>query len=85
LAGAGITLLLFPFVRFFARRYVEKHKDQVVEAANELAEHTLQLVREAKKRKQEHDGGEKPIDLIEIEIRDEETTRPGSLKNNLRT
>jgi hypothetical protein len=85
LAAVGLTMVTFPLIKVLSRRFVDKHKNEVIETADALTEHALQLVAEDKKRRPGSSTKSKPIDLIEIEIKEEdESDYSPSLKNNLR-
>jgi hypothetical protein len=85
LAGIGLTLITMPFYNMLNKRHINKHKNRVIETADELAQLAIQLSAENRRRESEQGGKSKPVDLIEIEIRDEnETPENVSLKNKLR-
>ncbi len=85
LAGIGLTLISIPFYNLYNKRHLKKHKNKVVETADELSQLAVQLAGERKRRESERTAKSKPADIIEIEIRDEdETSGNDSFKNKLR-
>lgn len=89
LAGTGVTLITLASIylyNFFNKRHVNKHKNRVIETADELAQLAIQLSSDnRKKNSDENRRSGKSSDAIEIEIRDqEESANNSSLKQMLR-
>lgn len=82
--GLGMFTLLYPFARIFSKSYVNKHRNMVVNTTETLADHTLQLVHERKKSRTDQSEKNIPIEWIEVNSEDQQSSQSSGLKNKLR-
>jgi hypothetical protein len=85
--GAVLATLIYPVIKYFGKRSLQKHQNEVTETANTLTDLALQLLREpvasSSSREKKSDFDNEIVIPIEI-IDDEENVNSGSLRNNLR-
>jgi hypothetical protein len=84
--GAVLSTLLYPVVKYFRTRSLQKHQNEVTETANTLIDLAMQLLSEPGSTREKKSGFDNEI-IIPIEITDEnenEKQSNGRLRNKLR-
>jgi hypothetical protein len=82
--GAVLSTLLYPVVKYFRTRSLQKHQNEVTESANTLIDLAMQLLSEPGSTREKKSGFDNKI-IIPIEITDEnEKQSNGRLRNKLR-
>lgn len=88
LSGLGLSAIVVPTTLWWGNYELNKHKSEVIEIADQLADQATQMVNEKHfTKKHSSDKKAQKPDLRVIEIRDEEekeSSRSGDLRNMLR-
>ncbi len=86
-AGAVLSTLLYPVIKYFRNLSVNKHQEEVtdtVDTLSELATQLLDLSQESEAKTHSHQDENENLTHIEISDHEEEESGSGSLRNNLR-
>lgn len=86
-AGAALSTMLYPAIKFYSNYSVKKHQDEVTDTADtliDLATQLLDLSQEPEAKTRSHQEENENLAQIEISDHKEEESGSGSLRNNLR-
>lgn len=86
-AGAVLSTLLYPVIKYFRNLAINKHQEEVtdtVDTLTELATQLLDLSQEPEAKTRSHHEENENLTHIEISDHEEEKSGSGSLRNNLR-
>lgn len=86
-AGVVLSFTTYPLIRIYNTRSINKHRDEVTDTADELAELAVQLLNEpVRKSRQNKESKSRIVDIEFIEEDEEETTASAKhrIRNHLR-